>query len=403
MFHTDTDPGVAVDITVNIGDVQQTMDGFGACDRNCVTLTDAQADFFFGTGTGQLGLSILRTTMYDDGSGSAGFPTNLTKAAARGAIIWMAPWTAPAIWKSNGDVNNGGHLLVANYGDWADRLCGFQATCQASAGVNLAAISVQGEPDWTATYNSMVYTNAEMVAFVKVLRPKMLALTPVPRLILPEVSSAAALAGFISAIQADVTTAPYLDICAWHQYNGNNTSPIAGHPNWMTEMSYFNAFDATMTNALQMAADIHAAITIANVTAWHWWELEGGNQADNENLVGYNGAPTQTTKRSFALGNFAKFIRPGYVRMSTTGTVTNVSMTAYRSLTTGVTAVVAINSSTATSAVVRMNGLHYATWTPYLTDATHDLAAQTAVSVANNVWVMSLPASSVTTFAGTGV
>jgi hypothetical protein len=39
--------------------------------------------------------------------------------------------------------------------------------------------------------------------------------------------------------------------------------------------------------------------------------------------------------------------------------------------------------------------------TPYLTDATHDLAAQTGVAVVAGVLSTTLAASSVTTFAGT--
>jgi glucuronoarabinoxylan endo-1,4-beta-xylanase len=393
-----TGPDGIGDITINRFTPQQTMDGFGACDRNCITMTDADADFFFGTGTGQLGLTILRTTMYSDGSGSAGFPTNLTKAAARGAIIWMAPWTAPAAWKDNGDLNNGGHLLVGHYDDWATRMAGFQATCQSSASVNLYGISVQGEPNFVATYNSMIYTNAEMVNFVKVLGPKLAALSPVPHLILPEVSDATLMAGYVNAMLADGTAAAYLDIVAWHQYAGNNATPVANYRNWMSEMSYFNAFDPTMTNALTMVGDIHAALTVANVTAWHWWELEGGNQSDNENLVGYNGAPTQTTKRSYALGNFAKFIRPGYVRVSTTGTVSGVSVTAFVSGTSYV--IVAINTGSAATLTFGLPR-RLTTMTPYLTDATHDLAAQTGVAVVAGVLSTTLAASSVTTFAGT--
>lgn len=392
------------DILVTGSDLRQTMDGFGGCDRNCVTFSDAQADFFFGTGAGQLGLSLMRTTMYPDGSGSAGFPTNLTKAAARGAKIWMTPWTAPASFKTNNDENNGGHLLASKYTAWTDIMTGFQLTCQSSAGIDLYAISVQGEPDFVAPYNSMIYTDAEMVAFLKVFYPVLAALVPVPRLIVPEPASASNLAGFITAIQADGTTAPYLDIVGWHQYDGNNTSPIASHPNWMTEMSYFTPFDATMTNALQMVADIHAAITIGNVTAWHYWELLGGNQADNENLVGYNGAPTQSTKRSYALGNFAKFIRPGYVRVGTTGTVSGVSLTAYQKASTKSSTIVATNTTaSAIYLTIRVTGVTLALVTPYETSATRDLESLAPLPVTNGRFGAVLPALSVTTFAGTGV
>ena len=46
--------------TVNWTDVHQVIDGFGASDAFVGPLTAANQAFFFGTGTGQLGLSILR-------------------------------------------------------------------------------------------------------------------------------------------------------------------------------------------------------------------------------------------------------------------------------------------------------------------------------------------------------
>jgi glucuronoarabinoxylan endo-1,4-beta-xylanase len=268
--------------------------------------------------------------------------------------------------------------------------------------VNLYAVSVQGEPDFVATYNSMIYTNAEMVNFVKVLGPKLAALTPVPRLILPEVSDATLMAGFVNAILADGTAIAYLDIVAWHQYAGNNASPIGSYPNWMTEMSYFTTFDATMTNALTMATDIHAAITTGNVRAWSWWELQGGNQADNENLVGYNGAPTQTTKRSYVLGNFAKFIRPGHVRVATSGSVSGVSVTAYKS-SAGNVVIVAINTNGSdVLANIGVSGLNVPSMTPWVTDATRDLVALAPICPRNNVVSVTVPASSVLTLVGVG-
>lgn len=394
MFHCRAD-GLA-DVTVNFGDVQQTMDGFGACDRNSVELTDPLADLFFDQATG-IGLSLLRTTMFDDGTGT-GYPANYSKAVARGAKVWVAPWTAPAAWKDNGSTINGGHLLVASYGAWADRLCAFQTNLLADSGVNLYAISIQNEPDYSAPYSSMLYTTAEMVAFAKVLWPKMQLLSPIPRLIFSEVASQANFASYVTAMLADGTTAPYVDIVAWHQYDGTNGTPIASHPNWQTEMSYFDAFDATMTSALTMSASIHSALITGNVSAWHYWELTAP-QSDNEGLIGHDGG-TQTTKRVYALGNWSKFVRPGMVRVGTTGTITGVSISAFKNASTGAYAVVVVNPTA--GAISKVLSTAGATVTPWITDATRDLVAQTALPVVENCFTASLPALSVTTFAGMG-
>jgi glucuronoarabinoxylan endo-1,4-beta-xylanase len=359
---------------------------------------------FFLNGPGQIGLTFLRTDIASDGTLFRGAYSNLTKAAARGALIWATPWTGPAAWKDNGSETGGGHLLVINYDDWATRLAGFQANIVINAGVTLYALSIQNEPDFTASYESMLYTTAEMTNFVKVLGPKLAALSPRPRLILAEPAAASLNPGYVSAVQADGTAAPYLDICAWHQYGGT-TSAIAGHTNWQTEMSSFEAFDGSMANALTVAGWIHDCIANSQVNAWHWWWIYG-HDASNQGLIGDNNDIVPTTKRFFVMGNFSKFVRPGYVRVGTLGTVSGVSLTAYRNPSNGQCVLVAINTNgTTVTKQVGLLGLGSTppTMTPHITDASNNLVTLSTVPVVRNIFTASLAPNSVTTFTGTGV
>ncbi len=380
------------------------MDGFGACDRNSLQFSDAQADFFFTTGNGCIGLSLLRTPIYSDGSST--YATNHQKAAARGAKVWAAPWSAPGSWKDSGTEADGGHLLLARYDDWATRLADLHDVLQ-SEGVNLYAISVQGEPNWQAGYPSMLYSASEMVDFVKVLGPKMAAKSPAPLLILPETIggtgggfSGVDAQGYISAVMADGTAAPYFAIAAQHQYNGVAALSTSGRPCWQTEMSSFETFDATMTHGLTVAGWIHDALVNALVSAWHYWEILGGPQSDNESLVGHDGG-TQTTKRSFVLGNWAKFVRPGHHRVATTGTVSGVNLTAFVNPTTHAYAIVAVNTNGSnTSLPMGVFWSNATSVTPWLTSASADLAQQSVIPCVDGLFTATLPASSVTTFVG---
>ena len=54
--------------TINWTNIHQVIDGFGGIDRD--DLTFAQQNFVFGTGGGQLGISILHTNVQDGSSGS---------------------------------------------------------------------------------------------------------------------------------------------------------------------------------------------------------------------------------------------------------------------------------------------------------------------------------------------
>ncbi len=129
-----------------------------------------------------IGLPFLRMGIANGGTLNGGAFSDAIKAAARGARVWAAAWTAPAAWNDNGTTNNGGHLCAApaqgvctasHYDDWAARLAGFAATLKQNASVDLYALSVQNEPDCVATCDSMIVADSEFVAFANTLAPKL--------------------------------------------------------------------------------------------------------------------------------------------------------------------------------------------------------------------------------------
>jgi glucuronoarabinoxylan endo-1,4-beta-xylanase len=392
--------GAQSGLTVNFNDVHQRIDGFGAADVWEGSLSDAQADMFFSATNG-IGLSILRVGIDPNGNDLAAY-SNATKAAARGAIVWGAPWSAPGAWKDNGTTTNGGNLLPAFYDAWAARLAGFAAKLQLNAGVPLYGLSVQNEPDYTAGYDSMNYSGQTMDDFVKVLGPKLAALNPRPKLIMPEVSSWGGAWDFSSAVLGDSAAAPYLDIIGAHQYAGVSAPQTTARPIWETEMSSFEGFDPSIGNGLMVAQWIHDAITIGNVSAWHYWWLFGHN-ADDEGLIGYSGNPTQITKRLYTFGNFSKFVRPGFVVVGTSGASGNVSVTAYKNPGTGAFVIVAINPDGSDAPMtISLNGLAAGSVTPWVTSSALNLAQQSPLTVSGGSFSATLLASSVTSFVGTG-
>ncbi|HEV8245818.1 MAG TPA: hypothetical protein VGP93_08615, partial [Polyangiaceae bacterium] len=286
------------DLVVDFADIKQKMDGFGASDRNSGTLSDAQADLLFSPTAGA-GLSLLRVSINPSGEDSTAY-TNATKAAAYGVKIWGAPWTPPADWKDNCSRQNGGHLCASaaqnggcqctgsHYDDWASELAGFAAVMKSNAGVDVYAVSVQNEPDYTAGYDSCIYTNAEMTNFVNVLGPKLAALNPAPKLMISDTSGWNAVWSYYDAALADATAAGYIGVLATHQYfldDPPGHEVPAGKPLWQTEVSSFEGYDGGIGNGLKVAHWIHNAIVHADVSAWHYWELI--NTSDNQGV--YNG------------------------------------------------------------------------------------------------------------------
>jgi len=386
----------AGDVTVDLSELHQTMDGFGASDNYNPEFTDAQAEMMFSQTKG-IGMSLLRVSISPTGKDLAPV-SNAQKAFAQGAKIWIAPWTPPGTWKDNGSEKNGGHLLATHYDDWASVLAGVVTTL-ASSNVTVYAVSVQNEPDYTAAYASCLYSNDEMVAFVNVLAPKLAALSQKPKLMMPETSGWANAWNFWNAAVTNATAAKNVDILATHQYFVDDPPSHAipdGKVLWQTEDSSFDAFSSDIGNALSVSKWIHNAIIHGGVSAWHYWAIWGRNK-DNEGLLSETGA---TTKRFFAMGNFSKFVRPGFVRVGATAGPSGTLGSAYKDPTSGALAIVVINTSSASvpySATVSGSGA--TSMTPWVTSAQLDLAAQTAIPVTNGRFTATLPAASITTFA----
>jgi glucuronoarabinoxylan endo-1,4-beta-xylanase len=399
------------DFTIVWNQVHQTMEGFGASDAFLdVALTDAQADLYFSTTNG-IGLSFLRMGIANGGGLNGGAWSDATKAAARGAKVWAAPWTAPAAWKDNNSTINGGHLCAAaaqgactasHYDDWASRLAGFAASLKQNSGVDLYGISVQNEPDYTAaTYDSMLMSDSEFVNFVNVLGPKLAALSPRPKLIVGDYSNWASVWSLAANIEANPAALSRVDVYAAHQYWGVQTYQPRPRPLWQTEMSGFDAFDPSLANAVTVAKWIHAGITSGNVSAWHYWWLYDPYGEDNEGLVGHQADRTATTKRIYALGNYSKFVRPGWTRIDVDGgSSANLFASAYKNSATGNFAVVVVNDSgNALPFTAGLAGIKVASVTPWVTSATFSLQAQAPLVVAADQLSASV-VYGVTTFVG---
>ena len=158
-------PSVA---TINWTDVHQQIDGFGASSAwTMPTMTTAQANLFFSQTSG-IGLSLLRSRIAPNGT--TGEVSTMQLAQARARWSGARPWSPPAAWKTNNDVNNGGSLLPSHYQDYANQLANYVQNMQAQ-GINLYALSIQNEPDWTATYESCNWTASQFHDFVAVLGP----------------------------------------------------------------------------------------------------------------------------------------------------------------------------------------------------------------------------------------
>jgi glucuronoarabinoxylan endo-1,4-beta-xylanase len=149
-----------------------------------------------------------------------------------------------------------------------------------------------------------------------------------------------------------------------------------------------------ISNGVAVAGWIHSALVVGEASAWLWWWYKGDG-SDNEGLV-----LSSNPKRYYTLGNYSKFVRPGYKRVDITGNIpANVFLSAYKSTDTVVVVAINKSSSSVTVPITITGGTKTPTSaTPWLTSASANLASQTAVTVSGGILTATLAATSVTTF-----
>jgi len=155
-----------------------------------------------------------------------------------------------------------------------------------------------------------------------------------------------------------------------------------------------------INNGVAVAGWIHDAITTGEASAWVWFWLKAIGSNDNEGLMLSDGTDT---KRHYTLGNFSRFVRPGYTRVAVAGAVpVDVLLSAYGGAD-GTVVVVAINQGSATADVPISfpGGAAPASLVPWVTSASDNLAAKAAVTVTGAAFTASLAGMTVTTFVGT--
>jgi glucuronoarabinoxylan endo-1,4-beta-xylanase len=388
---------------VNLADVRQRISGFGASTAWGSTMPAADADLLWSTSSGA-GLSLHRVRI-DYRNGHTGELGIAQAAVKHGVTVWATPWTPPVADKTGGGGSDGSVGGTLSDGQsFATFLAGFVGYMK-NQGVPIFAVSAQNEPDAHVTYESCSYTGATLASFIGTYMGPTLAPMGV-KIMAPETQNWCSFPAYEQAILADPGASQYTSIVATHEYGcAPQAYPAiaqAGMEFWETEIydTASSTADPGMGSALRVAKLIHDAMTVASMNAWHYWWVYPST-TDNGAL--WDKATALPSKRLWVEGNFARFVRPGFVRVGTAGTApAGVLVSAYRNPASGAVAIVAINNNTtATDLPVFVSGAISCTVTPWVTSPTDQLAARGAVSVTGSRFTYTLDAQSVTTFAGT--
>jgi len=374
---------------------------------------------------GHIGLSSLRTRIDPtaDVNGTGVWNSELNNitaayAANPSVLFWSTEWSPPAEYKSNGSVDgyivNQGVTVVGNFTGsdtgsgansadtgYASYLTQYVQYCKSYTGVDLYSVSPQNEPSFVVDYEGASWTSGQFDIFVPVLYSDLQNAGLSTKIMIPEPPNEYGM-GLASTTMDDANAAPMVGIICTHLYgtfydtlSQFNFTHVTNQEFWATEISgeTVASISADMTGGLAVAGWAHSSLVEGQMNAFHYWWL---------NDLIYNNAPSSAC---YALGNFSKFIRPGYYRMAATEVPsTGLQVSAYKNTnSTSPTAfvIVAINNNTsAVDQTFNLNSLNATSVTPWLTDVGNGLVAQAAVPVSGNSFTYQLPASSVVSFVG---
>ena len=374
---------------VDFGSAVQTIRGFGGSSAWISNFTAAQADSLFGNSSSQqIGLSLLRLRIDPGGSAQWGTELNNAKlASARGASVFATPWTPPANMKSNNNIVMGS-LNPSSYGDFAKYLESF-VTYMANGGVNLYAISLQNEPDANVTYESCVWTPAQIDTWVANNASVLTA-----KLIIPESESFNP--GYSNPALNDAKAVNNFAIVGGHLYGVNPSeyklAEDKGKEVWMTEHSISQT---GFGGALSLAMEVHDSMTVANYNAYVYWWINNWTSGNYVNgLIDESG---NITSNGYAMGQYSKFVRPGYVRSNATSNPNPlVFVSAYKG--DGHFVIVATNMGTVSvDQPFTIQNQSLTTLTPYRTSASENIKKLNPITVSSGTFVYTLPAKSITT------
>jgi len=314
-------------------------------------------------GQGPENLVIMSTPWTPPNNRVTRWKEDVTGADTR--VNYTMDWTKPDVW---------GRLRRDVYNDYADLLADYAKDFETRMGHPLAILSVQNEPNYKVQYESAYWNGNDIRDFLKVIGQRF----PMKGvslgagglgIMIPEFENFNVnFNNMIKPSLDDPASQRVLTHIALHQYNGSSdTSPRAGsmsHPQiiesgkrfWQTEVSGSGSQIPAGTgidNALYYARMIHYDMTLAQTNAFlYWWLWASGRNNVQGSLVFIEDDELKPAVRLYAMGQYSRFIRPGWVRIECDAApTTGVYCSAYRNPQTNEIAVVLINEMISTSAV----------------------------------------------------
>jgi len=367
-------------------------------------------------GDGPEKLIIMSTPWTTPNNRITQWKENVTGVSAK--LDYTIDWSKPDVW---------GRLKSDKYEDYADLLADYALNFETKMGAPLSVLSIQNEPNYKVDYESTYWNGVNMRDFLNIAArrfpKKGVALGKEGLgIMMPEFENFDVNYGEMIKPSIDsLESNAIITHIGLHQYNGAyDSSDKAGakaFPEilaadkrfWQTEVSGSGGRMPSGTgidNALFYARMIHHDFTLSQINAYLYWWLwinDGNDKNFSGSLIHITGGNTMAvSNRLYALGQFSRFIRPGWFRIDCdTSPKYGVYTSAYRNPKTNEIAIVLINDrnddNTFLLDLAEEKFLEISAWR---TSANEDLKSLGKQKVSKNTMSIRLPQKSITTLFG---
>lgn len=382
-----------IKIEIDFDDVHQTIEGFGASgawwsqyvggwtkeQKNGLETREYIAQLLFDKENG-IGLNTYRYNIgagsADSGNGDISDPWRRAESFETEPGVYDFTKDANAVWFMNRAVELGVTDVVMFANSPLERLTisgkahgdasaesksnlapeNYQAYSEyyldvvehfVNEGLPIKFISPINEPqwEWTGGQEGCHYTPEEVVEFLKVFIDE-----KESREVLKDVEITAPESGewgntnydYMEAILNDSELSQYFTSLDNHSY-WSDAAAKKSFKNWLNGQGFenmvlrtsewcemVNGTDYTMDSAVNLAKEINDDLTILDVVSWQYWiAVSCYNYRDGLIYVTTKNEVVVVPKRLWAMGNFSKFVLPGYKRVGTDTISSGIEVSAF--------------------------------------------------------------------------
>jgi glucosylceramidase len=292
------------------------------------------------------------------------------RAAGQPLKLLASPWSPPAWMKSNGQMNHGGKLLPQYRDAWAQCFVRF-IQAYAAEGVPIWGVTVQNEPEATQRWDSCLYSAEEERDFVRDhLGPALAAAGLGHVKILIWDHNRDRLVERTSVVYADPAAAAYVWGAGFHWYGEDHFEQLQlTHDAWPDKQLLFTegCQEGGPHTGEWALAERYAHSMINDLNRWTvgWidWNLLLDDSGGPNHVGNLCSAPVLADRTSgkllhqssfWAIGHFARFIRPGARRVLCAASTQVLECTAFANPDASVVAVMLNRSDKTQAFALRM-------------------------------------------------